>query len=526
MGINDNITRITTSVAAIISTFVALLIPVGYGVISHRYQMGTLETEAEINSKLVSGLINANPELWRYETDRIVELLDRRPRSGHAETRRIFDTRGTLIAESVNTLKKPLVKASHEILDAGKPVGRIEISRSLLPLLHMSGLMVLVGLGLGLLVFRLIPLRAVTLAGKKLQDANDFLGMVMESSTNAIVVLDHSGSIRMTNRRFGEISSFRSEELCGRPFSSLFSGDAWSRIVDGINNVLMGTEARVMFETELSRQDGQTIRLVCGVAPLARQGNGSGLVLSLEDITERKRIEEALRDKNTELERFSYTVSHDLKSPLITIQTFSGQVLQDFNAGDHTYIRDDLQRISDAASKMMYLLDDLLELSRVGKMMNPPMAVDMGSLVGEVLKQLAGPLNLRQVEVVVQPDLSTVKGDQVRIAEVVQNLLENAIKYMGEQPRPCIEIGTRRDGRERVYFIRDNGEGIDPLFHEKIFELFKQLHEKGSGTGVGLALVKRIIDVHGGRIWVESEGAGMGSTFCFTLPEGSGPADI
>ncbi|MBW4054080.1 MAG: PAS domain S-box protein [Proteobacteria bacterium] len=233
---------------------------------------------------------------------------------------------------------------------------------------------------------------------------------------------------------------------------------------------------------------------------------------------ERKQAEKKLQDKNRELERFTYTVSHDLKSPLITIQSYAGMIRQDMETGNHERAKGDIKRIEDAAEKMTNLLNDLLELSRIGKQMNPTSLVDMRLLVTNVLSQLVGPLKQRLVEVVVQPDLPAVYGDHRRIAEALQNLVENAVKYMGDQPVPRVEIGCRQNDTEVVFFVGDNGQGIDLRHHEDIFGLFNKLDAKSEGTGVGLTLVKRIIELHGGRVWVESEGGGMGSRFCFTLP--------
>jgi signal transduction histidine kinase len=120
----------------------------------------------------------------------------------------------------------------------------------------------------------------------------------------------------------------------------------------------------------------------------------------------------------------------------------------------------------------------------------------------------------------IAPDLPTVYGDRARLVEVVQNLVDNACKFMGDQPAPRIEIGTSGTDTEGnpIFFVRDNGIGIEPQYHERVFGLFNKLDAQSEGTGVGLALVKRIIEVHGGRIWIESEGAGRGATMCFTLP--------
>ncbi len=262
-----------------------------------------------------------------------------------------------------------------------------------------------------------------------------------------------------------------------------------------------------------------TIRTVEAYSTPITVNNSTVLFSIVQDITERKKAEQELLAKNTQMERFTYTVSHDLKSPLITIQTYAGMILKDMEAGRHERAMGDMKRIEDAAGKMNALLGDLLELSRVGRQMNDFSLIDMNRLVKDTLSQLAGPIMENRVEMVVQPDLPTLHGDHIRIAEVVQNLIENAIKYRGDQEAPRIEIGARQEGKEIIFHVKDNGKGIDPRFHESIFGLFKKLDADSEGTGVGLALVKRIIEVHDGKVWVESEGEGKGSRFCFTIKE-------
>lgn len=239
--------------------------------------------------------------------------------------------------------------------------------------------------------------------------------------------------------------------------------------------------------------------------------------LSLE-VEERTAREKELEVKNAELERFTYTVSHDLKSPLITIKGFAGALQKDIATGRHDRLASDLTRITDAADKMTSLLNDLLELSRVGRMINPPVRVAMGDIVADALTRLAGVLKEHTVTVTVASDLPTVTADQPRLVEVMQNLIENAVKYRGEQQAVRIDVGCRSDNGETIFFVRDNGIGIDSRYHENIFGLFNKLDTQSEGTGIGLALVRRIIELHGGRIWVESAGVGQGSTFCFTLP--------
>jgi len=169
---------------------------------------------------------------------------------------------------------------------------------------------------------------------------------------------------------------------------------------------------------------------------------------------------------------------------------------------------------------MQRLLSELLELSRIGRMMNPSVVVDFSHLANEAVELVNEQIRVRGVHVTIDRDLPSIKGDRARLLEVVQNLVDNAVKFMGIQPEPCIEIGQAGIDPEGkpILFVQDNGIGIDPQYHERIFGLFNKLDAQTEGTGIGLALVKRIVEVHGGRIWVESEGAGKGTRFLFTLP--------
>ena len=233
---------------------------------------------------------------------------------------------------------------------------------------------------------------------------------------------------------------------------------------------------------------------------------------------EREKLITELETKNAELERFIYSVSHDLKSPLITIMTFLGFIEHEIAEGNTDNLNTDLERISRAASKMGQLLDEVLELSRIGRMFNPPTEIPMRDLVDEAVELVSGRIAQRGVKITIAPDLPVLYGDHPRLLDILQNLIENAVKFMGDQPNPEIEIGAREEGRDTVLYVRDNGIGIEACYHDKIFRLFDKLDQKTEGTGIGLALVKRIVEVHNGRIWVETEGIGKGSTFCFTLP--------
>ena len=234
---------------------------------------------------------------------------------------------------------------------------------------------------------------------------------------------------------------------------------------------------------------------------------------------EREKLITELELKNAELERFTYTASHDLKSPLITIKGFLGFLREDAQKGNLKRLESDIQRIGNAADQMQQLLNDLLELSRIGRLVNASEAIDLPALIKDVIELLHGRLSDRHIQVTVQEPLPRVYGDRARLLEVWQNLIDNAAKFMGDQPNPQIEIGQAGNAENDtpIFFVRDNGMGIDPRFTDRIFGLFDKLDSRTEGTGIGLALVKRIVEFHGGRIWVES-GLGKGATFYFTLP--------
>lgn len=252
-----------------------------------------------------------------------------------------------------------------------------------------------------------------------------------------------------------------------------------------------------------------------------------GIFGAVQDITEQKQAQQErenlireLEAKNAELEQFAYTVSHDLKAPLVTIKGFLNFLSEDARSGNVERLEGDLDRIGKATDKMHKLLDDLLELSRIGRVMNDSVEIDVADLVMAARDLLRGRFEEQRVEVVAPASFPKVHGDRQRLMEVVQNLLDNAAKFMGDQPQPIIEVGWTNSSNDGLatFYVRDNGIGVAPQYHERIFGLFNRLNPNIEGTGVGLALVRRIVEFHGGRIWVESE-VGEGATFYFTLPQ-------
>ena len=233
---------------------------------------------------------------------------------------------------------------------------------------------------------------------------------------------------------------------------------------------------------------------------------------------DRERYEKELQETNAELTRFTYTMSHDLKSPLVTVKTFLGYLEQDMQKQDTGRIEKDFAFIRGAADKMGRLLDELLDLTRIGRIMNPVVEAPLQEIVQEALVLVAGRIAQRGVKIEVTQKPLVLCGDRVRLVELFQNLIDNAVKFMGDQMEPKIEIGLETKNGRKHLFVRDNGMGIDPRHKDKLFGLFERLNPEMEGTGMGLALVKRIVEVHGGKIWVESEGLGQGTCFWFTLP--------
>jgi PAS domain S-box-containing protein len=254
------------------------------------------------------------------------------------------------------------------------------------------------------------------------------------------------------------------------------------------------------------------------VPELSDSGDIESVLIISRDVTERRAREEELRHKNDELTRFTYTVSHDLKSPLVTIQSFLGFLVEDAERGDRERMARDVSFIKTAADRMAALLADLLQLSRIGRTKHAPERVLLSVLIDEALSMVAGRIAQEKPSLVLPEQAVSLWGDRLRLAEVFQNLLDNAVKFSAQVQAARVEVIADRVDDEIVIRVRDNGIGFDSRYQHKLFGLFEKLNPEVEGTGIGLALVKRIIDVHGGRIWIESAGPGQGTTVSFTLP--------
>ena len=546
MPVSNKTYSSATRFTVVFCVVAALVLPVGYLIISYKYLMGIMETEAEINSQLVSRLISTNPVLWRYETLRIEELLARRPRSDVAETRRIFDLNNVPVAESVNVLPSPTIISSHEIMDSGKAVGRIEISRSIVPILQQSGVLSVFGLLFGLLLYRWLPFQAVIKSGKQLQDANDFLKKVMEGSTNSLVVINLTGNIQMFNGRFEALTGLPREELSGHSFSSLFSGNARTQVDEELRNVATGIEVNSTFETSLSRHDGLTLRLFFGAVPLLSNNTISGVIISLDDTTARFNAEE----ERLELERrFQQT------QKLESLGVLAGGIAHDFNniltiILGYCYVfkeeidpqsthADYLKKIEDAANRAADLCQQMLSYAGKNELKHTP--TRMNSLVDEIVKMLHSGIKRNVTIELDLHDVDMIIADSSQIQQIVMNLIINAAEAIGEkkgtirislrkaevapeQPEADFTGKTIMAGRYVCLEVSDDGCGMDKETQNRIFEPFYTT--KFAGRGLGMSATLGIITSHGGALQLSSEpGAGSGFKVFLPLPAKSDSAD-
>ncbi len=361
----------------------------------------------------------------------------------------------------------------------------------------------------------------------KLREREERFSLHLKNTPLAYIEFDSKYKVLDWNPAAQAMFGYSKEEIAGRDLASLIAPPEVREHVDQVMAGLLLNEGGFRSRNNNITKDG---RLICcdwyNTPLLDDDGKVTAVASLVQDVTERIEIEaertsliSELEARNAEMERFVYTVSHDLKAPLISIRGFLGWLQRDLAEGNEEEAAKDIHYINQGTEKMHRRLTDLLDLSRVGRLINPPETIPLDALAHETIKLLAGQYVDSGVKISILPNLPEVWGDRSRLLEVFQNLVENAAKYMGDQPEPWVEIGSEAHGSEHVIFIRDNGMGIEPKYQQRIFGLFERLSADGEGSGVGLALVRRIVEHHGGRVWVESQGLGHGCTFYFTLPK-------
>ncbi len=353
-----------------------------------------------------------------------------------------------------------------------------------------------------------------------LRESEKKYSTLVENSLTGIYI-DQDEKIVFANNRFAEIYGYPREELVGIETWRLVHPEDRALTNQMRARRLRGEEVPSEYEARGLTKEGETIWINRRNTRI--EYNGRPAILgNIVDITEQKRAEEELRKINEGLENFIRVVSHDLKNPIISIQGFSSRLLKKYQEELGEKGRSYLERIMASANRMELLVSDLLVLSKIGRVASTFKNVPFLEIVKDVTAELHDRLKEKRIELAVAPDLPAVQCDRGSIYRVFENLLINAIKYMGNTNSPRIEVGyeDRRDFYQ--LYVRDNGIGIDSKYHQKIFEMFRRLKEiKGEeGSGLGLAIVERIVSDHGGKVWVESE-KGKGATFYFTLPKGS-----
>ena len=257
------------------------------------------------------------------------------------------------------------------------------------------------------------------------------------------------------------------------------------------------------------------------IGELARSFNQmtDSLVEAKARVEEQKKL---LEKANKELDSFVYTASHDLRAPLRGIASFAGFLDEDYKDKLDKEGQDHLKEIRDGTKRMNELIEDLLKLSRISRIKNPYEDVDISELINSVIKRIEFDVKEKKVDLKIQDKLPVVKCDRIKIAEVFLNLVNNAIKFSSKNNKksPKVEVGYMEEDKFHKFYVKDNGIGIDPKHHQQVFDIFKRLHtaDEYEGTGAGLSIVKKVIDDHGGNIWIESE-LGKGATFYFTIPK-------
>jgi signal transduction histidine kinase len=243
------------------------------------------------------------------------------------------------------------------------------------------------------------------------------------------------------------------------------------------------------------------------------------LVEAKANVEEQRQL---LEKANKELDSFVYTASHDLRAPLRGISSFASFLEEDYRGKLDDQGKDYLKEIREGAGRMDQLIEDLLKLSRISRIKNPFEEVKIGEMIQSVTKRIGFDIKEKHVDLRIQQEMPTIQCDRIKLSEVFLNLINNAIKFSSKNNKenPRVEVGYIDDGEFHKFFVKDNGIGIEPQYHNQVFGIFKRLHTSSEyeGTGAGLSIVKRVIDDHNGRIWIESE-AGKGATFFFTIPK-------
>lgn len=363
-----------------------------------------------------------------------------------------------------------------------------------------------------------------------LRDSEARFRAAFEQTAVGMSYLGLDGRFLRVNHRLCEITGYPDEELLCKSIGDITHAEDWERERPLLDKLLAGETTTYTLEKRYLHKTGHIV-WVNKTGTLIRDTAGLPIYLTtiVEDITERKRAEEAVRsinatleervtERTAELESFSYSLAHDLRTPLRGIEGFSQLLLEDYGDFLDAAGKDYLQRIRAASQRMAALSDALLKLSRISRAVLRPGQTDLSNTARQIARQLQETQPQRQVDWVIADGLRA-EGDPRLLEVVLENLLDNAWKFTGQQSAARIEFGATQTTDDRsVFFVRDDGAGFDMAYADKLFKPFSRLHgiTEFEGVGIGLAIAARIIHRHGGRIWAEGA-PGQSAVFYFTL---------
>jgi PAS domain S-box-containing protein len=363
-------------------------------------------------------------------------------------------------------------------------------------------------------------------AEERVRESEELYRQTFRLAASGIAHVGLDGRFLKVNRSLCDILGYAEGELVGRSVKEISHPDDKDLTDAQRARVHEGEIDSVRFEKRYIRKDGSTVWVELAVA-LARDPHGHPQyeIAMFDDITERKRAEAALREaheelkrSNSELEQFAYVASHDLQEPLRMVSSYTQLVQKRYGERLDADAKEFMAYVVDGAARMKQLIEDLLAYSRVGTKGREFRPTPVENALRRAVTNLRAAIDESGAQITHDP-LPTVSADETQLAQLFQNLIGNAIKFRGPE-KARIRIEAREEPSEWRFAIADNGIGIEPQYFERIFMLFQRLHAKGDypGTGIGLAICKKVVERHGGRIWVESE-PGKGSRFIFTLPK-------
>ncbi len=357
------------------------------------------------------------------------------------------------------------------------------------------------------------------LEAKRLQEELKKLSSVVEAMVDGVTITDLNGKITYVNRALTEQIGYKAEDLIGKKPSKFITEKDLPRFAAQVKDIMSGKSLAESTEYLAKHKDGKEIPMSINFSHLYDlDGKPREIVTVSRDISERKRAEEEIKNKNRELEDFAYTVSHDLKNPLWAIDGYSSAILEDYEGSLDEAGQDYLYRIRENAQKMVKFINSLLKYSRAGIQTDSFKEVDLSRVLKELLMELKEQIDEKRIELIIH-ELPSVFCDEMRMAQVFTNLIHNSIKFSKDKGS-VIEVGYDEGEGEYQFYVKDNGVGFDKKDHDKIFGIFQHLNgsKDYQGNGIGLAIVKKVVESHGGDIWADSE-KGKGATFYFTLPK-------